>query len=310
MPSITLLGPQQHRVNLVETLDELGVKGPVAAITAGWEERESELDELSEIISRDTVNLRLHGRLEELQGDDEVLRDALESRNSRLLTMQLLYRRRLDHALQAVWELQRLRVAEMEILISERASALKEVARLDNHYLDELRVIHRAFETRLRPERRPAVVSMREEIAGELEGCNALLIAGGNVGTLIDPMRLFQIARHIGERPIIAWSAGAMVLCERIVFFHDSPPQGKGNPEVYDDGLGLCPGVVALPHAGTRLRLDDPVRVEVFARRFAPASCVALDSGSALHWDGQRWTKSYGARKLTQTGAVRRMATP
>ncbi len=45
-----------------------------------------------------------------------------------------------------------------------------------------------------------------------------------------------------------------MVVCETVVLFHDSPPQGAGNAEVLDAGLGLARGVIALPHARRRLR--------------------------------------------------------
>ncbi|MCB1055376.1 MAG: hypothetical protein KDD11_07665, partial [Acidobacteria bacterium] len=69
-----------------------------------------------------------------------------------------------------------------------------------------------------------------------------------------------------------------------------------------DLGLGLYRGVVALPHAEHRLRLDDPVRVGLFAERFAPAVCVAMDSGARLHWDGERWTAGPGTPLLTASG--------
>lgn len=85
--------------------------------------------------------------------------------------------------------------------------------------------------------------------------------------------------------PIIAWSAGAMALSDRIILFHDRPAQGRGDAELLHRGLGLLPGVAPLPHARSRLLLDDPARVALFARRFAPAACVALDErcGVTLH---------------------------
>ena len=73
---------------------------------------------------------------------------------------------------------------------------------------------------------------------------------------------------------MIAWSAGAMALTDRIVLFHDRAPQGPGHPEVYGSGLSLLRDVVLLPHARARLLLDDTARMAVFARRFAPARCV------------------------------------
>ena len=94
-----------------------------------------------------------------------------------------------------------------------------------------------------------------------------------------------------------------MVLAPRIVFFHDAPPQGLSRPEVAEAGLGLFEGVVALPDASRRLALDDRDRVSRFARRFAPDSCVTLDGGGRIDWDGNRWTR-LDAGYLTTDGNV------
>lgn len=65
-------------------------------------------------------------------------------------------------------------------------------------------------------------------------------------------MRMFDFRSRLAARPevpIMAWSAGAMVVSERIVLFHDSPPQGRGNAEMLGPGLGLFP---RLPSSPTR----------------------------------------------------------
>ena len=85
---------------------------------------------------------------------------------------------------------------------------------------------------------------------------------------------------------MIAWSAGAMALADRIVLFGDRSPQGPGHPEVYGSGLSVLRDVVLLPHARARMLLDDTPRMAVFARRFAPARCVLLDSGTRIELDG------------------------
>jgi hypothetical protein len=98
-----------------------------------------------------------------------------------------------------------------------------------------------------------------------------------------------------------------MAVSERIVLFHDSPPQGPGDAEVLDWGMGLCAGVVPLPHASRRLRLDDPLRVALLSRRFSPAHCIPLDAGSRIDWNGEKWIPAVGTRVLGRRGAVRRM---
>jgi hypothetical protein len=99
---------------------------------------------------------------------------------------------------------------------------------------------------------------------------------------LLACLRLFGVADVLGERPVVAWSAGAMVVCERIVLYHDLAAHSPGHAEVFDAGLGLCRGVVPLPHARRRLRLDDVDRMALLARRFAPARCVVLDDGAQV----------------------------
>jgi hypothetical protein len=118
---------------------------------------------------------------------------------------------------------------------------------------------------------------------------------------LFDP---FELA---GERPVLAWSAGAMAVAERIVLFHDSPPQGAGDAELFEPGLALHRGLVPLPHADERLALDDPHRVALFARRFSPATSVTLEFGSRIDYDAARWIPRSGMRVLGRRGRVRRM---
>jgi hypothetical protein len=81
---------------------------------------------------------------------------------------------------------------------------------------------------------------------------------------------------------VIAWSAGAMALTERVLLFHDRAPHGPAHAEFLDAGLGWIPGCVLLPHARRRLRTGDAERMAELARRAAPARCVVLDDGARL----------------------------
>ena len=136
------------------------------------------------------------------------------------------------------------------------------------------------FYARLEPHARPVIAAHRDEVAAILREAGALVVAGGHVGVLADVLHLFNVAAALnGGVPVIAWSAGAMALTDRIVLFHDRAPQGPGQPEVYGSGLSLVRDVVLLPHARARLLLDDAPRMAVLARRFAPGPVRAAGGG-------------------------------
>ncbi|MDC3378799.1 Type 1 glutamine amidotransferase-like domain-containing protein [Planctomycetota bacterium] len=302
MTFVTVLGPQRRKPFIKQILDDQGIRGGLAVITGGWEEREGELDDLDEHVGRPTLNLRLHGRLQGVIRGDSGFSLALVDRNDRLRIAQTLYRRRLRSALESVRSLYELTLPRMELLLAERADALQAVSDLDAHYLSQIRGIHEAFHDVWDPTLEETTGEVRQKIAEELSSCEAVLIAGGNVGVLLDQLYLLKLRPMLENKPIVAWSAGAMVLTERIVLFHDSPPQGRGAPEIYDDGMGLAPALVALPQASKRLMLDDEQRVGIFAGRFAPSACITLDEGCGARWDGTAWHAVGEARRLTPEG--------
>ncbi|MEM9555086.1 MAG: Type 1 glutamine amidotransferase-like domain-containing protein [Acidobacteriota bacterium] len=310
-PPLILLGPQRLQPVLRPQLDRLAERGqlgdepsgPVVAVTAGWQEREGENDELATHLEREVIDLRLHGRTEEVFAADPELAAAHRRRQDRLQELQRLYRYRLDFALEPARELMR-RPGDDPLLVAEREAAIDAVRELDRRHLENVEAEHRRFLETWSPAARPEVVRHRDELAQQIEGAAAIAIAGGHVAVLANRLRLFDLVPLLRRRPILAWSAGAMVLARRIVLFHDSPPQGAGNPDVLDQGLGLH-DLVPLPHARHRLRLEDPARVALFARRFAPERCTPLDEGMALerHADGA-WREVASAYRLDAGGEV------
>ena len=305
MASLILFGPQRLNPILKPELDALGLDGHVSAVTAGWQEREREDEELQRHIERPLLNLRLHSRSEQVFSDDSELFRAHRARQDRLQALQRLYRYRLDFVLEPARELMR-RGGDPDLLDRERDSAIEAIRLLDREHLMRVAEVHDDFESQWRPSRRDSVAVHRDEIRDLLERSSAILIAGGHVAVLLNRMRLFGLGDMIRELPILAWSAGAMALAERVVLFHDSPPQGAGNPEVLDTGLGLYRGLIPLPHARHRLRLEDPVRVSLFARRFAPDTCVPLDEKMKVKRSatGFGWEMGQGALELSASGRV------
>src|SRR5262249_13444307 len=103
---ITLLGPQR-RPTLEGVAASLHPEGPVATITAGWQEREGDDAELGRLLGSRDVNLRLHARWLDVQERDPLFAVG-ERRMAELLgELQDLYLLRLDHALQAVYPVRR-----------------------------------------------------------------------------------------------------------------------------------------------------------------------------------------------------------
>jgi hypothetical protein len=307
--TVVLLGPQRFEPHVRETIDTLGVQGRVAVVTAGWQERESEDDELREHLGRDVDDLLLYHRYEDVLRRDRPLARALEERQEALKRVQRLYRLRLGHLLDAAREL--FGGEEPGPWLEEhRHEAIHALRTLDRQHLRRLRALHEAFERRHRPLERPLVARQVAQLEALIRGAGALCIAGGHVAVLLNRLRIFGIERLLGARPVVAWSAGAMAVTERVVLFHDSPPQGPGDPEVLDAGLAWCRGVVALPHAARRLRLADPVRCALFARRFAPATCVVLDNPACLTWDGASWSARAGTKRIARSGRLLPLVRP
>ena len=308
---IILLGPQR-RPTVGAVVRSLGLDGSVATITAGWQERESDDGELSTLLGGRTTNLGLYRRWLDVQDRDPEY-DAGERRLKEVLTeLQEVYLLRLDHALQAVYALQRRdgrrgrdgRGGGDQVLAAGVAEAIAAVRELDAAHLRQVNHARGDFFAQWQPHDRPVIGGHRAAVADMLGGSAALVLAGGHVGVLADVLHLFNVAAVL-RAPVIAWSAGAMALADRIVLFHDRAPQGPGHPEIYGSGLSVLRDVVLLPHARARMLLDDTPRMAVFARRFAPARCILLESGTRLEVAsdvGGAWPA--GTRMLAEDGHI------
>ena len=300
---IILLGPQR-RPTVDAAARSLGLSGPAATVTAGWREREPDDAELNAVLGAvlggGTVNLALYRRWLDVQDRDPEYAAGERALAGVLAELQDVYLLRLDYALRAVYAVQRRSAG------SALEEALTAVRELDAAHLRQVNRARRELFERLPPHERPVIAEHRAEVSAVLADAAALVVAGGHVGVLAEVLHLFNIAAVL-RSPVIAWSAGAMALTDRIVLFHDRAAQGPGHPEVYGSGLSLLRDVVLLPHARARLRLDDTPRMAVFARRFAPARCVLLETGTRIDvgdsggppggWPG-------GARMIGEDGHV------
>jgi hypothetical protein len=276
---VTILGPQR-RPTVDQVIADIDADAPIATITAGWLEREPDDGELDRVLGGRSVNLELHRRwLEVLEHDREYATAELDHR-AVLDELQDFYVVQLDHALRALYEVAQ-RGGSPRSTTAAIADALAVVRLIDERHRDQVWAAHADFAAAWRPQERPVCAAHAMIVRGLLGEAAAVVVAGGHVGVLVHVLRLFGV--HPPETvPLVTWSAGAMALTERIVLFHDRIPHGPPHAEVYDDGLGVIPRAVLLPHARRRLRVDDRLRMSVFAQRFEPAKCVVLDDGLRL----------------------------
>ncbi len=297
---VVLLGPQRDRNDVGPEVARLRDGGGVALITSGWQEWEGDDGWLREAVGGDVVNLGLYRRAERVWARDPTLAAAHSELQQRVRLLRRAYNARLAHEMEA-WMTVESMEGDPTVLDAERASALDLVRRLDRHHVDRIESLRAEFEERMRPTERDGLRRERAVVVEAVRRSAAVVVAGGQVATLLNRMRLFDVAPLLRERPVVAWSAGAMALTERVVLFHDSPPWGPGHAEVGEAGLGLVSGLVALPDGRRRLRLGDPDRVGRMARRFAPDLCLSLDPGARAEWKDGVWVGE-GDRLLAAGG--------
>ena len=301
VPAVVLLGAQRYNPTLGDAIKELGVKGKIATITAGWQEREDDDADLNEHLGGRAVNLTLHARGEDVFRKDKELLKAHRERQTLLRHRQDFYRVRLEHALDAQHVIEQ-RSAPDDILEDEARTSIDAIRNIDALHLERCTKDRGDFDARYRPLERSPITRHRKEIAKIIDGCEAIAIAGGHVASLLNRLRLFGIAELAHGKTIFAWCGGAMAISERVVLFHDSPPQGPGAAEVLDAGLGFVGEVIVLPQPEFRLKLGDRARLKVMVRRFAPATCIAMPARSRVTWLRSGPTAPYGAFAIRDDG--------
>lgn len=263
--TVTVLGPQRR-----PTVGPVGAGA--ATVTAGWREREADDAELDGLLGGRTVNLRLHARWLDVLENDPELADAELNHRAVLEELQDLYALQVAHAERAAAEIRR-SSSRPRTRNAALADGEQTVRLLDTQHLARVATARADFEAAWRPAERDTVARHRDQVRPMLADAPVLVLAGGHVGVLLHVLQLFDV-RPAAD--VLAWSAGAMALTDRVVLFTD------GRAEAYAAGLGVLPDTVLLPHARRRLPVDDPVRLGALARRFAPARCVVLDDGGTL----------------------------
>lgn len=299
---IALLGPQGPAPDVGEVLRDLGITGPVALVRAGYQERESEDTELVAALGLPVKNLTLHARGNDVFKQATDYTAAYTTRQQRLRHMQAFYRTRLEANEDAAKKVS-VRYVDPELLAQEEKVSVDVFRHMDNDHVERCQAVRAAFDKAWPSEKVDALQKQRKEIRALMDDTTALVIAGGHVASLHNRVQMFDVLAVNGDKPIIAWAAGAMVLTDRIVLFHDFPPYGSDIAQVLEPGASLVKGYVVLPDPRRRVNLEARTGIQQFARRMAPATCVAMDHGARLIFDGDE-LKYAKAIRLTTAGAA------
>jgi peptidase E len=301
MSTQILLGPQNPVPNLQLAIQSIHADGPIVVITAGWRDSEGEIDELREITGKPIEDLMLYRRAEEVFANEPALHQLHRERQNKLMELQRLYRIRLTPAIVAAGKMMQAQ-AEPELLRLEQRAAVAQLRALDTHHLRRIRAIHEEFNERRAKLDIPRALVQRNEVQALVRNAGLVLIAGGHVAVLLNRIRLFGLGHLLAQKPVIAWSAGAMAISERIVLFHHLAPQGKREAEVLDAGLGIVRRQVLLPDAATRVDWGDATTMGLFSRRFSPAVCCTLDNGSMIHIEKGQVVETVKTSMVMRTG--------
>lgn len=298
---VTLLGPQRRVGAARSAVAELMPEGQIATVNAGWQERENDSAELSDVLGGRMVNLELYRRWQAIVATDADYARAERRLTALLAEIQTVYAIRLNYLMSALEAISR-RGEIPGVQTAAMFHTLRELQELDRWHLGVVAETRSEFFAAVRLGERDNVQAARAEAARLVADCAGMVFAGGHVGVLLHVLHIFDVSRLV-RTPLIAWSAGAMALSDRVVLFHDFTPQGDRHAELYAEGLGVYPGVLPFPHARRRLRLDDASRLGQLARRLAPRKCLLLADGARVDLrDGQPLPS--GTRILSRTGGI------
>lgn len=297
---LVLLGPQRPTANLRAALDALRgdlampLDGPVVVITAGWRHDEASDADLRRDIDPAARALPLYAAFDAVNQLAPELGVAYKDRQSRIRKIKALYRMRLHPALAVVRRLFQRLEDDPDLVRPVLDAAVATVHDIDEQFLKHSDAVHTAFDVGVNPADHPEVARVRSEAEALIREASAVVVAGGHVGVLRNRMAFFGMDEvlgraHVRGLPIVAWSAGAMTLCERVVLFHDDPPHGVGDPELLDRGLGVIEELTLFPHAGQRLRLGEAPRIAALASRFSPSLSLGLESGAMAVFEDEVW---------------------
>jgi peptidase E len=132
----------------------------------------------------------------------------------------------------------------------------------------------------------PAFRRAKSRLEERILSASTIFLFGGRLDLLLGALRFFRLRDVFVEAlrrgaQLVAVSAGAMVLCERVIVYDDFAETPR-DFQLYDRGLGIVQDIQVLPHCMERIQTDDPDNLAYLARRFRHHACVGLNQRSLL----------------------------
>jgi hypothetical protein len=185
-------------------------------------------------------------------------------------------------------------------LARELRQALRTLEANDGHLFALLGEIERRASDAAGLAYHPGWRAARERLEQRILSASTILLFGGRLDLLLDGLRFFRLRDPLAEAlrrgtQIVAMSAGAMALCERVIVYDDFAETPR-DFQLYDRGLSLVRDVQLFPHCMERIQTDDPDNLAYLARRFRHQVCVGLNQRSFLLLE-------LAPRRATSTGA-------
>jgi peptidase E len=176
----------------------------------------------------------------------------------------------------------------VQALTREIVADLEDLRRNDARMLLALAEAESALAERTGLRFDPLWIARRAEMEQLLLDADAIVIPGGEPGSLLPALRFFDLRPALAETlrrgaSFFTISAGSLVLGERIIVYDDfSPDATRREFRLYDRGLGLVGGLQLLPHCNDRIHTDDSDNLAYLSRRFSSHLCAGLNAESFL----------------------------
>ena len=132
---VVLLGPQGPTPDVGAVVKDLGIKGPVAHVRAGYQERETDDEALVAALGVPAVNLTLHARGNDVFKHETEFAAAYQARQQRLRQMQGLYHTRLEGTEEAAKRIS-LRYVDPDLIAQEEKVSVDQYRYMDLDHIE------------------------------------------------------------------------------------------------------------------------------------------------------------------------------